>query len=177
MKKITITTLILLTLILSGCFAKPQTPVNQNQNTNTATTTEEIDTNDWQTYRNKEYGFELRYPNDYLIDKRYSMWESSSGAHNLKEEWGVNKEQETIFDISVYSEKEMESILNNDPFEYKLTGEKVMINNMVGEKLNYLRILIHKNNYAFIIYSSFMDSNGSDGYNEYKNILNTLKLF
>ena len=44
--------------------------VNQNQNinanTNTATTaatsTVEIDTSDWKTYRNEEYGFEFRYP-------------------------------------------------------------------------------------------------------------------
>jgi hypothetical protein len=28
-----------------------------------------LDTADWKTYRNEEYGFEFRYPKDYTIDK------------------------------------------------------------------------------------------------------------
>jgi len=65
MKKIIITISILLaclSLAVSGCLVKPQTPVGENQNTNTATTTEEIDTSDWKTYQNEEYGFEFKYP-------------------------------------------------------------------------------------------------------------------
>ncbi len=72
--KLTILTLIVLafSLVVSGCLKKSvanqntNQPVNENQNIN-ATTTEEIDTSDWLTYKNKEYGYELKYPKDWKI--------------------------------------------------------------------------------------------------------------
>ncbi len=75
--KLIITTLFLTAVILSGCLAKPQVnsnqPINQNINQNInivpTTTTGEIDTSDWKTYRNEEYGFEIKYPDDWVFQE------------------------------------------------------------------------------------------------------------
>ena len=69
MNKLKLTILILITLFLSlglsACVKKPVIPVETGIQ-KTATTTEEIDISDWKTYRNEEYGFEFRYPGDWI---------------------------------------------------------------------------------------------------------------
>lgn len=73
MKKLALTILLSLVVILSGCLAKPQggNNVNQNinQNTNMTTTTGDIDISNWQTYKNEEYGFEIKYPSDWIFQE------------------------------------------------------------------------------------------------------------
>jgi hypothetical protein len=63
-------------LIFSGCANKPAMVVDNNVNMNinistttTTTSTAEIDTSDWKTYQNEEYGFEFKYPKDWIIIK------------------------------------------------------------------------------------------------------------
>jgi len=58
MKKLTITILILLTVIVAGCFKQPV--VNDNQNVNTDTF-QIKDADGWKTYTNKYWGISFRF--------------------------------------------------------------------------------------------------------------------
>jgi len=58
---------------------KNQTPESSETETNNQQS--EIDTSGWQTYRNEEYGFEVKYPAHYII--------SSFGLENFNED-GAN---------------------------------------------------------------------------------------
>lgn len=74
-KYLLIPTLLATALLFLGCFHKTQTKQNKNQNTNIQPTPSlsptpedkeviesNIDTSNWKTYRNEEYGFQVKYP-------------------------------------------------------------------------------------------------------------------
>lgn len=85
-KKITIISIVILLALLAGAgvwkwknnpqnITEQQKQNEQNKNESDDLVTEKdppvlekIDTSNWQTYRNEEYGFEFKYPNIYLSD-------------------------------------------------------------------------------------------------------------
>lgn len=64
------TTILAFTLFLSGCFHVSEAPVKQTSTDTASTfTADSIDTSDWQTYTNDEYGFSFRYPKNFTVTK------------------------------------------------------------------------------------------------------------
>ncbi len=89
---------------------------NSNFNTNAATTTEEIDTSNWKTYQNKEYGFEFNYPREwgYLLN--------GTGTIGFgKEFFGMDGEDLPLFDADflIYPS------FDKKYFDFERTGENI----------------------------------------------------
>jgi len=173
-KKLTITTLILLAslgLVVSGCLKKePETNTNvntgQNQNANTNQQAEEIDTSNWETYKNEEYGFEFKYPEGWdIIDSNdkisvyYKGWrrglpEGGSGLDIEIGEITINKfiedyNKSDISDgVSLSQITDQKDYIFNNIATTKLIGSTAM-----GIDRNFL--FIRHNNKSYVI--SFHD--------------------
>jgi len=71
--------------------------LTQQQEQKSARATEQIDTSDWQTYRNDEYGYEVRYPTDWEITSPFI--EKTPEAVRIAKL--IEKEGDAAFDIIV----------------------------------------------------------------------------
>jgi hypothetical protein len=142
---------LLLLMLVSGCAQKPvvnnQTTHNrqtatmtvENQQTKTtseATTTSSlsdfatttismVNTSDWQIYRNKEYGFELKYPKD---------WSLIKSGNKIAFKTGVLESAESIeFTINI-DNVSYKNLKNQKIEKYKDITEKVEELTIAGEK-------------------------------------------
>ena len=102
----------------------------------------EIDTSDWLTYRNKEYGFEVRYPADWEYNNRDGITFNSTDC--VKNDFN---ECETYINFSTYKEKGKNY---EDVFEWRKHDFK---NNNINNPEESI-VKINNINYKIIKFSS-----------------------
>jgi len=191
-------TLLLLVFVLTGC-EKNNTNANQVVNvTNTSNTNEiavnnsnlnEIDTSDWQTYTNEEYGFNFKYPSNLEVAKNVSNSEYQiSTSVRTKELDPVTKDGSTIFSISIpIDAQNIESDINSYIGANKTTTQ---INNKLATQYTYYlgmeenetkphntkSIFIKYNNQTYVIIQTYYHI--QDDYDRwFLQILNSLTFF
>lgn len=105
--------------------------------------TEQIDTSNWKTYRNEQYGFEFRYPPEGLI--KLLSENPNSDLKTFQEKVVVNipsKEDNLGFDLvtfSIYSKEEWNKAISDKDFAEYLSIRKV------GENNNYVFVFDNAN--------------------------------
>ena len=89
-------------LALSGCFKQPM--VNQNVDINTNVNSDEVDTSGWKTYRNEEYGFEFKYPRNWIYYNEIINEKSGSDSYIFNPE---KKDKISLVDKKVVGERKL----------------------------------------------------------------------
>lgn len=98
-------------------------PVETESNTETGLSDEniekkesvetEIDTSDWETYRNEEYGYEIQYPNDWIVDLKYESVGTLFFRTKRRQDDIDAKKPVRIFDVSIKIHNSTQELLRN----------------------------------------------------------------
>lgn len=133
-------------------FEKPKGPVVKPQE---PTTTEPVDTSDWKTYRNEEYGFKVKYPNHWK--PLVAGIESKEKSEDLLEWKMFKSERSPSYQLNVYVYSKVSGKLLSDwiaeelEHSNSLRYEKIEVSGMdaiqfyqrrVGGDLNFSEVFI-----------------------------------
>jgi hypothetical protein len=119
-------------MAISGCFKKetPKAVVNTNTPDGFNGGGEEIDMSDWLTYRNEEYGFEVKYPEG---------WKDRFNQSSQQEDDGELVKYQNLFYIDKWGESQKEGTEFYDGVYFKISilkdGESINLNEFIENNI------------------------------------------
>jgi len=165
--KLTILTLLILALgiVAFSYLTLRQAQGDKNQNTNvipvgtgiqeTATTTE-IDTADWKTYRNEEYGFEFKYPGEWVlneIENGISVKYSKDWQFGMKQGFSPFSVIITNKSLEGFIKSYEDDFLDGVPLTRIISQEGYILDRQSGTKLIGNNAAGINTYYIFVIYN------------------------
>jgi len=143
-----------------------------NKNEVVSSTAETIDTSNWKTYRNEEYGFEFKYPADMQIINNTNIF-SGVGLFDICDknkiihmtceqllgpQLRINKLNSIDVNNYQYSIDPEDRIAKEDIILAGLPGKKVIVSGS-GLTLYWLQVMYRENLYTFLIPNDLGDNN------------------
>lgn len=159
--------------------------------TSTAETIDTIDTSNWKTYRNEEYGFEFKYPGSWTLEEHYSNSISFYKAETTSGSVAVTKDNPESLDIEqwwndgnrppaehIYYINGIKMLSRDDLTKKAFGSDLILINFTKGQDIYELEWLVDpRGAFEYLNNPDNADQKYKISHDEFIDIISTFKFF